>query len=79
MAIQILFFGSITEVTGKSQHTLDCPRDANVHVIDNLLLAKWPALAEFKYRISVNEELASSAQLVKDGDELAILPPFAGG
>jgi len=48
-----------------------------------LLDAKHPQIGELihkkKVLVSVNQEIAHEDTEVKDGDEVALLPPFAGG
>lgn len=43
----------------------------------------YPAIAELihkkKVLVSVNQEIAHEETVIKDGDEIALLPPFAGG
>ena len=50
-----------------------------VSVID----AAYPKIGELlqkkKVLVSVNQEIAHEDLEVKDGDEIALLPPFAGG
>jgi molybdopterin converting factor small subunit len=36
-------------------------------------------MAHYTYRISVNNELTNEDRTLSDGDEIALLPPFAGG
>ncbi len=42
------------------------------------LLGRFPDLAAYSFQIATNHELNSNKTL-EDGDELALLPPFAGG
>jgi molybdopterin converting factor small subunit len=36
-------------------------------------------LKEGRALVAINQEMATEDSLVKDGDEIAMLPPFAGG
>ena len=51
-------------------------------VVD-LLDAGYPAIGELihkkKVLVSVNQEIAHEETKIRDGDEIALLPPFAGG
>ena len=44
---------------------------------------RYPAIAELihkkKVLVSVNQEIAHEDTIIQDGDEIALLPPFAGG
>ena len=51
--------------------------------LKNMLKADFPALEGIldsrSLLISVNQEFAGKDTEIKDGDEVALLPPFAGG
>ncbi|HKP01122.1 MAG TPA: molybdenum cofactor biosynthesis protein MoaE, partial [Nitrospiraceae bacterium] len=48
-----------------------------------LIDASYPIIGELIYKrkvlVSVNQEIAHEETEIRDGDELALLPPFAGG
>jgi molybdopterin converting factor small subunit len=48
-----------------------------------LLDAQYPQIGELihkkKVLVSVNQEIAHEETKIRDGDEVALLPPFAGG
>ena len=48
-----------------------------------LLEAQYPQIGELIYKkkvlVSVNQEIAHEETEIRDGDEIALLPPFAGG
>jgi len=77
MKINVLFFGILSDITGKSKLTFD-----NIPNTEELLLhleSEYTALKNIKYLISVNKKLVNSNLMFKDGDEIALMPPFAGG
>jgi len=43
------------------------------------LFIKFPSLEQMQYTISVNHTIYSEKVDLTDGDEIAMLPPFAGG
>ena len=58
----------------------DFPEQTNVRLIRTTLEQKYPALKGLKrYAVAVNNEYASDDVVVKEGDEVAILPPVSGG
>jgi MoaE-MoaD fusion protein len=81
MRVKVLFFGVLKDILSSESQTLDLPRDSTV---ETLLLhyrqlstkaqALWPVLA-----VAVNRQYASPAVALKDGDEVALLPPVSGG
>lgn len=77
MEIKVLFFGILAEVT---QTTFRHYR--NVGSINDLKIRiedEFPEIVHYRYRISVNNEIKSDDPDLQDGDEVAFLPPFAGG
>jgi len=77
MVVKVIFYGVLAEVTGNS-----CRHFSEVESIQNLKMKiedEYPELVHYNFRISVNSELTDDDQVLKDGDEVALLPPFAGG
>ena len=77
MEIKILFFGELATIVDAKEILVQNMKDTvslNEHI-----LAKYPSLKNKTYRIALNRELVSERRDLKDGDEIALLPPFAGG
>jgi molybdopterin converting factor small subunit len=77
MEISVLFFGVLAEVTKTSFRHY-----SNVRSFDDLKLRikdEFPEMVHYNYRIAVNKEMVSDVPILNDGDEIAFLPPFAGG
>jgi sulfur-carrier protein len=77
MKIRILFFGVLAEVTGTSFSVYE-----GVSSFGNMkqrLIDEHPELLHYNYRIAVNNCLAGDEAVLHDNDEVALLPPFAGG
>jgi molybdopterin synthase catalytic subunit len=81
MKIGVLFFGVLKDLAGRAGETVDLPegarvRDLLVHFARGTprLEAMLPALA-----ISVNREYAEMDRALREGDEVALLPPVSGG
>jgi|JI10StandDraft_1071094.scaffolds.fasta_scaffold581805_2 molybdopterin synthase catalytic subunit/molybdopterin converting factor small subunit len=84
MQIKILYFAAIRERLGISTETLSWePSESSVTVKDvkTRLEAAHPILKRFwpSLRISLNLEFAEDDMRVRSGDELALIPPVAGG
>ena len=77
MEVKVLFFGVLTEVTGTAiKHYRD------VKSIDSLKLRlndDYPEIIHFDFRIALNNEMINSDHELNEGDEVALMPPFAGG
>ncbi len=77
MKIKVLLFGILAEKAGRTEMEVE-----NIDSSDALtdhLTSKYPSFADYKFRISVNQILINGNKKFRDGDEVALLPPFAGG
>lgn len=77
MKTDILFFGILTDVTGAGSVNFEDLQD--LEHLKKVVLEKFPELENYRYRISVNRVMTDKNVSLKDGDEVAFLPPFAGG
>jgi molybdopterin synthase sulfur carrier subunit len=75
--INLIYFGSVTDVTGCPAEPFDAP--ATLNELNELLHLRYPALLVVRYRLSVNRQLTTENMKLTEGDEIALLPPFAGG
>lgn len=81
MKVQVLFFGMLKEFAGKSSEELEMPEGA---VVRELLARYAGASSQIKaamasMAVAVNQEYAGLDTTLKDGDEIALLPPVSGG
>lgn len=65
------------DITGISTETVDAP--ATLTELNGVLMKRYSGLSGIRYRLSVNRQLATDERQLADGDEIALLPPFAGG
>lgn len=79
MKLIVLFFGGLVDVTGVSQKELTTDTLSDVKLLNAHLQSLYPILAKHKYKIALNQKIVEDAHLLQDGDEVAFLPPFAGG
>jgi molybdopterin synthase sulfur carrier subunit len=75
--VNLIYFGSVTDVTGIQSEEIESP--ATLNELSELLISRFPGLSALNYRFSVNRKLTSENPQLADGDEIALLPPFAGG
>ena len=77
MAVKVLFFGILAEVTGA-----DCKHYHGVKSVGELMLSikdDFPELEHYNFRISLNNDIINNDPLLSENDEVALMPPFAGG
>lgn len=77
MGVKVLFFGVLAEISGtaiKHYNDVKSIRYLIMRVQDD-----FPEIVHYNYRISVNNEITDDDLLLKDGDNVALMPPFAGG
>ncbi|KGO85530.1 hypothetical protein Q765_16035 [Flavobacterium rivuli WB 3.3-2 = DSM 21788] len=75
MAIKIIAFGQIAEITGK-ELTVEA---SDITILKAALQVEFPALAEKKYAIAVNKKLVADNVALSDNDTVALMPPYSGG
>lgn len=79
MKINIKYFGMIGEITGKENEVLELSNGANATKVLEQLRAKYSKLSVIPCNLAVNKAISTGNQPLKDNDEIALLPPFAGG
>lgn len=81
--VKVKFFAVLKNIVGKEEVVVDVDKGMTLEQLIKTLEIDLPALKqvlkEGKILISVNQEAASKNHLIKNGDEVAFLPPFAGG
>jgi molybdopterin synthase catalytic subunit len=81
MKVTILLFGQAREMVGAASLELELAPPATVADAFAGLVADHPKLAAMERSLlfAVNEDYAGREQALKDGDQLAVLPPVSGG
>jgi molybdopterin synthase catalytic subunit len=81
MRIQVLYFAVFRERLGREDETLDLADGARVKDALAALAAKHEPIATLrtKFRVAVNQDFTDEERELHDGDELALIPPVAGG
>ena len=77
MKINVLFFGILSEITEKQN--LELTDIVNLRALQSHLWKTYPEIKDMDYRFAINKEIVNGKVEFKDGDEVALLPPFAGG
>lgn len=80
MTLSIKYFGMIAETIGKQEEKVEIfSQQISVALLVELLLKKYPDLNLKSFKIAVNQSIAENDTLINENDEIALLPPFAGG
>ena len=77
MKVNVLLFGQISEIVG--EQTIVMENVDNKEELLKAMLEAHPALGKLSFKIAINSELTESNLKLNNGDEIALLPPFAGG
>ncbi|MFQ5780039.1 MAG: MoaD/ThiS family protein [Nitrospiria bacterium] len=81
--VKVRFFAVLKNIVGKEELTVDIEKGTTLGQLIEKLERELPPLKEplkeGKILISVNQEVVERHCLISDGDEIALLPPFAGG
>lgn len=73
----VYLWGMIAETTG--QDTIDMENVPDTDTIRMWMEKKYPSLKNIRYVFAVNKKIVEGNCLLNDGDEVSLLPPFAGG
>ena len=81
MKIKVLFFGFAQDLTGFDQEQIELPEDENLDGLWRRYESRFPRLRELSASLlaAVNEEVAERSWPLRDGDEVAFMPPVSGG
>mmetsp|Transcript_24372 Transcript_24372/g.33573 ORF Transcript_24372/g.33573 Transcript_24372/m.33573 type:complete len:83 (+) Transcript_24372:382-630(+) len=79
--VNVLFFARVREIVGASEINLELGSGANTNDLVNVLVQKYPKLGEIipKIVLALNQEYVIDTLELKEGDEIALIPPISGG
>lgn len=78
MILKLKYFGMIAEAVGKENEQFEFT-NSSVEELNKALKNQYAKLASMNYKIAVNQSFVEANTMLKDNDEIALLPPFAGG
>jgi molybdopterin converting factor subunit 1 len=79
--VTVRLFARLRDIAGAAELSRDVGADATIGSVWRELVREFPELASYERSIStaVNADYARMDQAVRDGDEVAFLPPVSGG
>ncbi|MDB4297274.1 MoaD/ThiS family protein [Flavobacteriaceae bacterium] len=80
MLITIKYFGMLVEDTKTTEEILNFDtKSITIKELKKFICKRYRGLESKTYNIAINQKIAGYNDLITDGNELALLPPFAGG
>jgi molybdopterin converting factor subunit 1 len=81
MRVTVRLFARLRDIAGASELTRDLAPGATIGAVWRQLAGEFPDLAQYERSISsaVNADYARMDRELRDGDEVAFLPPVSGG
>ena len=79
--VRLLAFAGARDVIGAREMTLALSAPCSASALLDVICAQYPALSAYRVclRVAINGEYAALSDLVRPGDEVALIPPVAGG
>ena len=78
MILIVKYFGMTIEASGKKQEEF-INHYSSIQELKKALLVKYPDLGKMNFKIAVNQTLVGDDYDLTGNEEIALLPPFAGG
>ena len=79
MKYRILYFASLRDAAGCDAEQADSPHADARSLYEELRARHGIAMSAERIRLAVNGEFATWDRVLRDGDEVAFLPPMSGG
>jgi len=77
MRVRVLYFGVLKEIFGRESEWMEMAEPARVRDVLNRCEERGAGLSSIA--VAVNQEYAKAEDALRDGDEVALLPPVSGG
>jgi molybdopterin synthase catalytic subunit len=81
MRVRVLLFGQLKDIVGRQEDSLDLESGALLSVVMAHYSSRYPKFQGLTNSIacSINQEYAQGSAVLKEGDEVGLLPPVSGG
>ena len=81
MQVRVLFFGLLTDISSRRSETISLPEGSSIRDLLAHYEKNFPRLNGLmsSLAVSVNQNYAPVTAKLRDGDEVALLPPVSGG
>ncbi len=83
MKIKVKFFSIIKDYVGTDEVTFEFSNNIKLSELLEIIKSKWPSIRKLEDEVPiialVNGSICQEDLNLKDGDEVAIIPPVSGG
>jgi molybdopterin converting factor subunit 1 len=81
MRVTVRLFARLRDIAGAAEVARDVPPGATIASVWQMLAAEFPLLEPYERSVSsaLNADYARMDTAVREGDEIAFLPPVSGG
>lgn len=79
MKVTVRCFASVRELLGASELELELADGATLAELERVLCERAPELRRLSFARAVNRAYAKGDAVLRDGDEVALIPPISGG
>jgi len=79
--VRVLFFGMLKDIVGRSEEDIDVVAGASLSSVFDRYAHEFPKLAALAPSVvlALNHQFGERSAAVREGDEIAFLPPVSGG
>jgi molybdopterin synthase catalytic subunit len=79
--VKVLFFGMLKDIVGRSEDHIEMADGARVESVFTRYASDFPRLTDLESSIvlACNHEFCDRSSAIREGDEIAFLPPVSGG
>jgi MoaE-MoaD fusion protein len=81
MKVRVLYFGMLRDLSGQASEEVNLPEKSSAADLLRVVSGRNARVAELLAvcALAINQQYASSTTGLKDGDEVALMPPVSGG
>ncbi|KMP11676.1 molybdopterin synthase sulfur carrier subunit [Candidatus Nitromaritima sp. SCGC AAA799-A02] len=81
--ITVRYFASLRSIAGREEDQFNLGDETTLEKLSDEISKTAPKIGEMvrgkNVMVSVNHDVVAPGAIIKDGDEVAFLPPFSGG
>ncbi len=81
LEVKVKFFASARQAVGEKDIDITIKTNSRVEDLMEIIYERYPELKEMEDHllVSVNKDRSDKKDPLKDGDEIAVMPPVTGG